>query len=111
MTCLDVTGNQISGLWAAGTSHKSAIGILATRAQQFSLTNFNTATEYPAGAVTVGCTTECTSPVGFDGNAADFLSQQNPATVTAQALSGGSSARQQRLATSAPWTGTTGICP
>ena len=111
MTCLDVTGNQLSGLWAAGTSHKSAIGILATRAQQFSLTNFTTATDYAAGAVTPGCTTECTGPAGFDGNAADFLSQQNPATVTAQSLSGGSSASQQRLAASAPWTGTSGVCP
>ena len=111
MTCLDVTGNQISGLWAGGTSHKSAIGIVATRAQQFSLTNFNAATEYPTGAVTVGCTGECTNTAGLDGNAADFLSQQNPATVTAQALSGGSSASQQRLSASAPWTGTSGICP
>jgi VCBS repeat-containing protein len=111
MTCLDVAGNQISGLWAAGTAHKSAIRILAGRAQQFSLTNFNTATEYPAGAVTVGCAAECTNTAGLDGNAADFLSQQNPATVTAQTLSGGSSASQQRLAASAPWTGTTGICP
>jgi hypothetical protein len=47
----------------------------------------------------------------IDGNAADFLSQQNPATVTTQTLSGGSSASQQRLAASAPWTGMTGVCP
>jgi VCBS repeat-containing protein len=111
MTCLDVTGNQISGLWAAGTAHKSAIGIFASRAQQFALTTFNPATEYSAGAVVAGCTTECTGAVGFDGNAADFLSQQNPATVTAQSLSGGSSASQQRLTTSAAWAGTTGVCP
>ena len=111
MTCLDVTGNQVSGLWAAGTAHKSAIGILASRAQQFALTSFTPATEYSAGAVTAGCTTECTGAVGLDGNAADFLSQQNPATVTAQSLSGGSSASQQRLATSAAWGGTTGTCP
>jgi VCBS repeat-containing protein len=111
MTCLDVAGNQVSGLWAAGTTHKSAIRILASRAQQFSLTNFNTATEYPAGAVTAGCAAECTNTAGLDGNAADYLSQQNPATVTAQTLSGGSSASQQRLAASAPWSGTTGVCP
>jgi hypothetical protein len=111
MTCLDVTGNTVSGLWAGGTSHKSAIRILGTRAQQFSLTNFTVGTNYGPGAVTVGCTTQCTGLAGTDGNAADFLSQVNPLTITAQTVSGGSSASQQRLAASAAWTGTTGICP
>jgi hypothetical protein len=111
MSCVNITGNDIKGLWAASTTHKSAIRILATRAQQFALTNFNTGTEYPAGTITAGCTIQCTGGVGIDGNAADFLSQQNPLTVTAQSASGGSSATQQRLAASAGWSGTAGLCP
>jgi hypothetical protein len=110
-TCLDITNNDIAGLWAAASSHKSAIRILATRAQQFSLTNFNTGTSYGPGAVTAGCTSQCTGGVGTDGNAADFLSQQNPATITSQTTSGGSSASQNRVAASAAWTGAAGVCP
>jgi hypothetical protein len=111
LTCLDVSTNTVSGLWASSTSHKSAIRILASNAIQFSLTNFNTGTEYAAGAVTAGCTTQCTGTVGQNGNAADFLSQQNPATITAQTASGGSSASQNKVAASAAWTGAAGACP
>ena len=74
-------------------------------------TNFNTATEYAPGAVTAGCTTQCTGTVGTNGNAADFISQQNPATVTAQTASTGSSASQNKVAASANWSGTSGSCP
>ncbi|HET7779145.1 MAG TPA: hypothetical protein VFL07_11370, partial [Rudaea sp.] len=110
-SCVDINNNTISGLWAAASSHKSAIRVLASHALQFSLTNFNTGTEYSPGTVTAGCTSQCTGTVGTNGNAADFLSQQNSATITTQIGVAGSSASQNVAVGSAAWTGTSGTCP
>lgn len=109
--CIDINNNTIAGLWAAASSHKSAIRILATHALGFALTNLNTGAEYAAGAITAGCTSQCTGAVGTNGNVADFLSQQNTATITAQTAATGSSASQNMVAGSAAWSGTSGTCP
>jgi hypothetical protein len=110
-SCVDINNNSIGGLWAAASSHKSAIRILTSHALQFALTNFNTGTEYAPGAVTAGCTSQCTGAIGTNGNAADFLSQQNTATITLQTSSTGSSASQNIAVGSVAWTGTSGTCP
>lgn len=108
-SCIDINGNAISGLWAVPTSHKSAIRFSSPNASSvYAVAGFNTGTEYAAGAVTAGCTTACTGAVGSNGNAADFLSQQNPTTITQQTSSGGSSASQ---AVTATITGVSGPCP
>lgn len=108
-SCIDINGNAIGGLWAPPTSHKSAIRFSSPNASSvYAVAGYNSGTEYAPGAVTAGCTSACTGTSPSNGNAADFLSQQNPTTITLQTSSGGSSASQ---AVAATITGVSGPCP
>lgn len=108
-SCIDINGNAIGGLWAPPTSHKSAIRFSSPNASSvYAVAGYNSGTEYAPGAVTAGCTSACTGTSPSNGNAADFLSQQNPTTITLQTSSGGSSASQ---AVTATITGVSGPCP
>lgn len=78
-TCLNISGNTITGVWSLGTSHQSSIRVrsLTTAAGSFAIVGFNPATDYPDDpSGVVGSTT---GPIGNVGNVADYIRQQNPA--------------------------------
>ncbi len=77
-TCLEISGNTITGTWSLGTSHQSSIRVrsLTTASGSFAIVGFMPATDYPDDpSGVVGSTT---GGVGTLGNVADYIRQQNP---------------------------------
>jgi len=108
--CLTISSNTVRSLWASATTHKSGIRIQNLAAPVFALVGYVPSTDYVTGPCTLSGT-GCNGLANTDANAADYLSQQNPATVTAQLLTGGSSATQTRGGAAGLWTGTASACP
>ena len=93
-TCLNISGNTISGTWSLGTGHLSSIRVrsLTTAAGSFAIVGFNPATEYPNDPTGVSGST--TGAVGNVGNVADYIRQQNPGVTNASPGQNAASATQ-----------------
>ncbi len=105
-TCLEISGNTISGTWSLGTGHLSSIRVrsLTTAAGSFAIVGFNPATEYPNDPTGVSGST--TGAVGNVGNVADYIRQQNPGVTNASPGQNAASATQGAAAFS-----NSGGCP